>query len=77
MAPLPKKKHSRARKGGRAAHHFLSRGALSVCQQCRSVKLPHRVCPTCGFYRGRSVVDVREPGVEVAAESDEHAGHNH
>ncbi|HIF12007.1 MAG TPA: 50S ribosomal protein L32, partial [Dehalococcoidia bacterium] len=55
MAPLPKKKHSRARKGGRAAHHFLSKGALSVCQQCRSVKLPHRVCPTCGYYKGRSV----------------------
>ncbi|MCH8234571.1 MAG: 50S ribosomal protein L32 [Chloroflexi bacterium] len=66
MAPLPKKKHSRARKGGRAAHHFLTRGALSICQQCRSVKLPHRVCPVCGYYKGRSVVDVSEPGVEVA-----------
>ena len=66
MAPLPKKKHSRARKGGRAAHHFLTRGALSICQQCKSVKLPHRVCPVCGYYKGRSVVDVSEPGVEVA-----------
>lgn len=73
MAPLPKKKHSRARKGGRAAHHFLTRGALSVCQQCRSVKLPHRVCPVCGYYNGRSVVDVAEPGVEVA-EVGEQAG---
>lgn len=75
MAPLPKKKHSRARKGGRAAHHFLTRGALSICQQCRSVKLPHRVCPVCGYYKGRSIVDIEDPGVEVAdpVESE----HNH
>ncbi len=75
MAPLPKKKHSRARKGGRAAHHFLTRGPMSICQQCRSAKLPHRVCPVCGYYKGRSIVDVEDPGVAVAESVED--DHNH
>jgi large subunit ribosomal protein L32 len=28
----------------------------SVCPQCKSPKLPHRACPTCGTYKGREVV---------------------
>jgi large subunit ribosomal protein L32 len=31
---------------------------LSVCPQCKSAKLPHRVCPTCGHYKGKEVVSV-------------------
>ncbi|HAC17800.1 MAG TPA: 50S ribosomal protein L32 [Dehalococcoidia bacterium] len=56
MPPLPKKKHSKKRKAGRSAHHFLKRMAISTCPQCRSVRLPHRVCPNCGYYNGREVV---------------------
>ncbi|MEE8363912.1 MAG: 50S ribosomal protein L32 [Dehalococcoidia bacterium] len=66
MPPLPKKKHSRARKGGRSAHHFLTETGRSTCQRCRSVKLPHRVCPTCGYYNGRSVVAIEETGLAPA-----------
>ena len=29
-----------------------------MCGQCKELKLPHRVCPTCGTYNGRQVVDV-------------------
>ena len=29
---------------------------LSRCPQCRSAKLPHRICPNCGTYRGRQVI---------------------
>lgn len=56
MPPLPKKKHSRKRKGGRSAHHFLTPMSISQCPQCRSARLPHRVCPTCGYYNGREVI---------------------
>ncbi|MCH8109169.1 MAG: 50S ribosomal protein L32 [Chloroflexi bacterium] len=56
MPPLPKKKHSKKRKGGRTAHFGLTPITLSECPQCHSVKLPHRACPTCGYYNGREVV---------------------
>jgi large subunit ribosomal protein L32 len=30
----------------------------SLCPQCREIKLPHRICPHCGYYRGREIVAV-------------------
>ncbi len=34
------------------------RPTRSVCPQCRETKLPHRVCPHCGYYKGREIVAV-------------------
>jgi large subunit ribosomal protein L32 len=31
-----------------------------ACPRCSSPKLPHRVCPTCGYYRGKKLVEVKE-----------------
>lgn len=28
------------------------------CPQCHEAKLPHRVCPSCGFYKNREVIKV-------------------
>ncbi|MFR3991873.1 MAG: 50S ribosomal protein L32 [Angelakisella sp.] len=28
--------------------------------QCGSFKLPHRVCPACGYYKGVEVIKVEE-----------------
>jgi large subunit ribosomal protein L32 len=32
---------------------------LSKCPQCGDFKLPHRVCPSCGTYRGIEVLAVK------------------
>ena len=56
MPPLPKKKHSKGRQGGRSAHFGMRPVSLAECPQCHSAKRPHRVCPTCGYYNGREVV---------------------
>ncbi|NQW17522.1 MAG: 50S ribosomal protein L32 [Chloroflexi bacterium] len=66
MAPLPKKKHSRARKGGRAAHHFISAPGTSTCSHCSSVKLPHRACHVCGTYKGREVIESDTGSQDIA-----------
>ena len=58
MPPLPKKKHSRGRQGKKSAHFGMRAPSLAECSQCHSAKLPHRVCPTCGYYNGREVVPV-------------------
>ncbi len=54
---VPKKKTSKSRKNMRRAHDFLTTQSVSVCPQCKSPKLPHRVCPSCGTYKGREVLD--------------------
>ncbi len=56
MPPLPKKKHTRARKGGRAAHHAIGLPTLIRCPCSRQLRVPpHQACPECGNYKGRTV----------------------
>jgi large subunit ribosomal protein L32 len=56
---VPKKKSSKAKvRSRRAANWVLRPPARSVCPQCHGVKQPHMVCPHCGFYRGRQVIEV-------------------
>jgi len=31
---------------------------LSTCPQCDAPYRPHRVCPACGYYKGRQVINV-------------------
>jgi large subunit ribosomal protein L32 len=62
MPPLPKKKHSVARKKRKRAHIKATIPTLIACPQCRSPKPSHQVCPVCGTYNGRQVLNVtREP----------------
>lgn len=39
-------------------HLFLKQTILAVCPKCKKQTRPHTVCPNCGFYKGREVVDV-------------------
>jgi large subunit ribosomal protein L32 len=57
--PNPKRRHSRARRDRRRTHDALDVMGASICQNCGAHKMPHRVCPSCGFYRGRLVVRVQ------------------
>lgn len=29
---------------------------LSVCSNCRKPRMPHKVCPYCGYYKGKPVL---------------------
>ena len=54
---VPKRKHSKARRDKRRSNVWkLSMPALMKCPQCGAFKTPHRVCGTCGYYKGREVV---------------------
>ncbi|GIU92387.1 MAG: 50S ribosomal protein L32-1 [Acidimicrobiia bacterium] len=55
---VPKKKMSRMRTRHRKAQWKIQRPALVTCPRCRAPKLGHRVCPNCGTYKGRQVVEV-------------------
>ena len=64
--PVPKKKTPRSRLGKRRSHLHMRAAALSECPQCHSKRLPHRVCPTCGYYKGREAVTIRAPELPSA-----------
>lgn len=57
---VPKRKSSRSRRGMRRAHKHLVAPAVSVCPKCKAPKLPHRVCPSCGTYRGKVFIATEE-----------------
>jgi len=56
----PKHRHSRTRRAKRRSHDALKARSLSECPHCNERKLPHRVCPHCGHYRGRQIIEVEE-----------------
>ncbi len=49
---------TRAHRDNRRSHHALKEPRLSKCSNCGGYHLRHRVCPDCGYYRGKLVVDV-------------------
>ena len=56
--PNPKRRHSKTRTSKRRANDYLKIKSLSLCPNCGAQKAPHRVCPECGQYRGREVIEV-------------------
>ncbi|GJM15278.1 MAG: 50S ribosomal protein L32 [Thermodesulfobacteriota bacterium] len=61
---LPKRKHSRSRSRKRRTHYKLTKPGVSTCQNCGEHKSPHRACPSCGFYKGRTFIKEEEVAVE-------------
>ncbi|MFO7903583.1 MAG: 50S ribosomal protein L32 [Planctomycetota bacterium] len=57
---VPKRKHSNSRTGKRRSHDGKRPRQLTACTKCNTVVPTHVVCPTCGYYMGRKVVDVPE-----------------
>ena len=55
---VPKKKTSQARRDQRRAHHAIKGPKLVACPNCAEPHVPHRVCPHCGYYKGRTVAAV-------------------
>lgn len=58
----PKRKWSKARTGKRRSQWKLKAPTLISCPNCFSFTVPHRVCKSCGYYKGVQVVDVKVPG---------------
>lgn len=59
MGALPKRKVSGARRGNRRGHDAVNKARLVACSNCHELRLPHRVCPNCGHYRGVEVVEMK------------------
>ncbi|RYD36437.1 MAG: 50S ribosomal protein L32 [Verrucomicrobiaceae bacterium] len=57
---VPKRKSSRARQKTRAASHRWHAPKLNSCSECGAAVPSHIVCPTCGTYKGRKIIQVAE-----------------
>jgi len=57
---VPKRRISRVRRDKRRTHWKLRAPTLTTCAHCGQPTVPHRVCRSCGFYRGREHVEPEE-----------------
>ena len=57
---VPKRKTSKSKKRMRRTHKKLSVPGITPCPNCGEMKLNHRVCTECGYYKDAKVVDLAE-----------------
>ena len=57
---LPKRKKSKSKRDKRRTHQKTEAPNLSACPECGEAKMPHHACPSCGYYKGRKVIDTEE-----------------
>ena len=53
---VPKHKMSKSRRDKRRTHQKIEGLNLSTCPECGEPTQPHHACPSCGAYKGRTVV---------------------
>lgn len=56
----PRNRHSNARKNIRRSHHAKKACSAAVCNNCKQAFIPHTVCASCGFYKGKAVLTVEK-----------------
>lgn len=57
---VPKRRQSNARTRSRRAHDFITPKQLTYCPKCSTALPTHVICPNCGYYMGRVVVEPKE-----------------
>lgn len=55
---VPKRKKSKMRVRQRRGHFKAVVAEVAECTNCGGSYRSHRVCPSCGFYKGRQVLSV-------------------
>lgn len=63
---VPKRRTSSSRRDKRRAQHDkVTPPNLIPCSHCSAPMVSHRVCPECGFYKGRAVLRQETPESEA------------
>ncbi len=55
---VPKQRKTKSRRNQRRMHIHLKLPTLHPCSKCGKPTRPHVVCLSCGYYKGRVVIDV-------------------
>lgn len=56
--PVPKHKLAKYKKYLKRQHQKLKERKLIKCKNCAEMILPHQVCPFCGYYKGKRVIEI-------------------
>lgn len=56
--PNPKRRHSAQRRDKRRSHDFITAPQTTTCSHCGAATLTHRICPECGYYRGKQAINI-------------------
>jgi large subunit ribosomal protein L32 len=54
---VPKQRHTKQRRDRKRERFAIEPIAMQTCPKCAKPKQQHRVCPACGFYKGKEVVN--------------------
>ena len=57
---VPQRRISKTRKRLRRTHFKLEVTGLVECPKCHAMIRSHRVCPECGYYAGKKVIEVKK-----------------
>ena len=56
---VPKRRNTSSKRNARRANHDkVAAPNIVPCPNCSAPMVSHRVCPACGFYKGRQVITV-------------------
>ena len=56
---VPKRRTSKTRKNKRRASAYrLNKSTYVESPNCHEPMLPHRVCPSCGYHKGKEVLEL-------------------
>jgi len=58
--PNPTHRHTRSRRDKRRANWKVSAPNIILCPKCHEPALSHRVCPNCGNYKGKQIIEIIE-----------------
>jgi len=56
----PKRKQSSTRGKKRRTNWKIAMPIPVDCPHCHQARLPHHICPNCGYYKGRQIIDIKE-----------------
>ena len=57
---VPQRRTSKTAKRLRRSHFKLTAPGISTCPHCGAMVRPHRVCPKCGYYKGKEIVHIEQ-----------------
>ncbi|HIJ61042.1 MAG TPA: 50S ribosomal protein L32 [Nitrospirae bacterium] len=49
-------RHSKSRRDKRRANWKGEYPSLTVCTECKEMKRPHHICPSCGTYDKKKII---------------------
>ena len=58
--PVPFRRTSKTRKRKRRTHQKAAQPTVVTCTNCGAPIKPHTICKTCGYYKGKEIINKEE-----------------